>query len=529
MGKTTVALNLALQWAKEGLKVLLIDADPLSDIAAALDIGEEELVKVRRDIDLNHTLDDYKLPLFSGISLLFPHPAAEKGRNSKLRNYLQNRGLEEAKKQSDMLIMDLPAGIDDEENISFLPFAQGLLLVSNPDPLSHAAAGAYLKKMEEEKIDIPVLLWHNRYKGVEDPAFNPQDIIGNYNRNVPPERRLDPLHLRCEDIAQLPPDPALDLLAGEARLKPLLLRSMVFSTELLLDTYLQNRYPLDFLGAKSRKLLYSFLRRAPGITGKGELVQSAKELTLSFLEYLALCTASRGQDLPELSEEEEQPFLNLFSHLGQDKFYLQCRQSGMVLEEASEELLRKAAEFTRTGQNRGSSTGLDKAVVSVLMRTESERPSIPELRNPGGLLFFQYGLLKLFESPSVRKLVDDAVPRTDEGKRDRRTQIALLIRKSDSYHGKYLSLVKRLFPLTIKQINTMADTLELQGLLLRGRDGKVSSTAYASLTSSFLHEAVNSGLGIIIGFKHRPAAGALQTGAKRLLERMQDPSFSGGA
>jgi len=44
VGKTTTSANLALYYAKKGLKTALIDIDPLSDITSILDLTESESI-----------------------------------------------------------------------------------------------------------------------------------------------------------------------------------------------------------------------------------------------------------------------------------------------------------------------------------------------------------------------------------------------------------------------------------------------------------------------------------------------------
>jgi len=106
--------------------------------------------------------------------------------------------------------------------------------------------------------------------------------------------------------------------------------------------------------------------------------------------------------------------------------------------------------------------------------------------------------------------------------RDRHAQLSSIINHSDSYRQKYLSLIKRLFPLVLRQIQVVSSTFELQHLLLKAPDSKnkagLARDIYARLTSNFVHEAVNSGLGVLVSFQHRPASSAFQRAAHSLLD-----------
>ena len=106
---------------------------------------------------------------------------------------------------------------------------------------------------------------------------------------------------------------------------------------------------------------------------------------------------------------------------------------------------------------------------------------------------------------------------------DRHSQITSLVNRSDQYRKKYLALIRKLFPLVTRQLQVMSETFELQDLLFSsrktaGRKNRMSSEIYARLTSAFVHEALNSGLGILISFQHRPASAAFYQAAAALLK-----------
>jgi hypothetical protein len=69
-----------------------------------------------------------------------------------------------------------------------------------------------------------------------------------------------------------------------------------------------------------------------------------------------------------------------------------------------------------------------------------------------------------------------------------------------------------------RQVSTAAKTFGLKNLVFMDSNGKIIKSVYLKLTSSFIHEAINGGLGIIINFNYRPASAVFSKAAEELLK-----------
>ena len=214
VGKSVTSVNLAVCYAKMGMRTALCDLDPLSDTAVILDIKTPEEQSLKATDFVTASPEDFILPVLPRLDLLFPASKPEEGMGEVLRDLMFNRFARVLDERYDIIILDMPAGIGREENLEFLPFIDNLVVVTNPEPTSHVSAGGYIRAALDIHPHLVIHLWHNRYR--VDPAgtFNTRAVVDNYNRFVDEELRIRPSESGFIDAAFVPEDPSLNLLRG---------------------------------------------------------------------------------------------------------------------------------------------------------------------------------------------------------------------------------------------------------------------------------------------------------------------------
>ncbi|MEW5814995.1 MAG: AAA family ATPase [Spirochaetota bacterium] len=531
VGKTVTAVNLAIYFSRKKLKVALIDLDPLSDIAALLDLREPESVLEKKNPEnAADNLASFTINVFKNLDLLFPRQKLKKSDRQILFESIYSRFIAELYSQYDVLIFDLPAGIRHEDNIAYLRYVKHLVVVTNSEPSAHVSAGGYIKTILEMEPEINIYLWHNKYVALSGSGFNPRDVAGNYNRNAGAELMLSNKEiLKMRDIAFIPKDPSMDILEGNASVTMNVQRNMIDLLEFIQEERLKPALHETRLPPIAADLVRHFTAQVEKID---RLEDTLEELSV-YVMALSREAFEENRLKNKLSliqkvftQEEERRIRQFLKKSVEDRVRLFIFRLIRFLSRAIEAEEKAKRSFYIGGEvnsNRLIDSEISKLLI-VLNRTvgPSGNSNFSAMeKNAFCLFLFQFALYKLFQSPSVLRLINQFIPvrKTSRGMtvRDRNTQIRWIVEDDVGYRKKFYSLIKTFYPLVIRQINAICNTFNLRGLLFRNERQELNKDVYVKLISNFIHETVNSGLGVIAGFQYYPASIAFKRAAENLL------------
>nr|WP_223826263.1 MinD/ParA family protein [Spongiibacter pelagi] len=159
VGKTSVAINLAVAVAKSGRRVALLDADfGLANVDVMLGLRAERTIEQVLDGDCS--LRDIMLSGPAGVRII---PSASGARRLTRLNEFEQAGLirafDELSQQIDVLIVDTAAGIADAV-LRVVSASQEILLVLCDEPSSITDAYAMIKVLNQDfqKVRFRVLV-----------------------------------------------------------------------------------------------------------------------------------------------------------------------------------------------------------------------------------------------------------------------------------------------------------------------------------------------------------------------------------
>ena len=535
VGKTITATNLSICYAKKGYRTALIDLDPLSDVAALLDLVEAESAVEDQNLDFGKAdMGSFVTPVFKNLDLIFPAPKLKTVQRSALLEKIYQELPGELNSNYDLLIFDLPAGSEFEDNLVFLPFMGMILLVTNPEPTAHAAAGAYIKRAFDVYQDLTVHIWHNRFSPNTQTGFNPKDVVGNYNRNVSEELRIDQrITASLRDFAAVPEDPALNLLRGSPAADENVLRFLLDTLMFIHEERIAGLAAAT-ISNRSFELIKHFLGHHKTIENIDEYLEDIGRYLRLIAEVGVLAEEARkgksarsaqtGTSAQVFTPQEKSGFRGFLEKLNSDPLRQRVIRTMDLLETKLNRLEEKKSPF-----GAGTAVIPDKALdreLSALLVVINRMGSRNQLMlNQGGLLLFYFSLYKLFQSETVTDLIRSLVPSKKNRKgatvRDRHRQIQDLVEGNSEYKQRYLKLLKTLHPIVSKQIANIVKAFNLSGLLFRDGKGAIIRSAYVKLLTNFLHDTLYSGLSVVIGFPFRSAASAFQEGAEKILQALK--------
>jgi len=523
VGKTITACNLAIYYARKGMRVGLVDLDPLSDVAALLDLQESEQAitgGARVAIRSGGGIADYQMPVFKGLEILFPFQKLARGEAAGMLEKIYRLYLKEVDGLYDLLIFDMPAGMSYEDNLVYLPFMKRLVLVTNPEPTAHASAGAYVKEVQRLYPGTLINVWHNRYSSLVKDGFNPVDVAGNYNKFVGPAERLSSKEKDLlVDFAFIPEDPALDLLQGEPNPVLHVLSCMRDSLDHVHGRLLSNASRGLHVPRGVQEVLTLYAQRHPAI---GKPTEYLERFGSYLREVITAAVDPTGDDAgaTRFSPAEQRVLVTFLERIKGSAL----RRELVRLEGLLADRIRQLDMSRRVMAGAGAheqDKALDRELGRLLVTANRTARRSAIMRSHGTLLLFYFSLYKLYQSRTLMALIRGLIPRRRNQKgrmvRDRFQQIRTLVEGDPAYRARYLKTLQSLYQVLMRQLGGIADALGLPELLLRDSQSRINGKAYLKLLTAFLHETLYGGLSVIVGFDYRSTAVAFRDGAERLL------------
>ena len=526
VGKTTTAVNLAIYYAKNNQRVGLLDLDPLSDITTILDLGDSEDILTKQNFNIKEKgLNKYIINVFKNLDLIFPYSKLKKADSKSLFKKLYKQFAGKLSSNYDILIFDLPAGIIYEENLVYIKNIRNLIIVTNAEPSAHVSAGAYIKNVIELKLNTKMHLWHNKYTVIPGSGFNPRDVIGNYNKNVPEEVKLSTIP-DISDLAFIPNDRSLDLLQGNPSLSINIKRNIMDVLKIIHLERLQKLADNIKLSSHTFDLIKFFILNSANEDNVKDTIAKLGKFLINFLTNDRSCINNGNSRTPKIDEnniftkEQKKNLSEYFNKVFNDDIRktaitLQNKIEQAILEE--ENAKRPFFGLTVLHKDKTLDIEISKLLIDICNSINTENRLG---KKTGGLLLYYFSLYKLCQSDTIIKLLMNFIPMKKNVKgntvRDRHRQIRNLVDTNKQYKTEYFSIIKTLFPVISKQIITIVNTFGLHKLVFIDSNKKVNKVAYLKLFSNFIHDMVNSGLSVVVGFKYRPASIAFRKAAIKL-------------
>ena len=196
VGKTTTTVNLGVGLAREGYRVLLIDADPQGSLTVSLGIKNPDVLDSSLSTVMTAAIEDRQIPAETGIIKhdegvdLMPSNIELSGIETGLfnimsREYVLRNYINTVKQDYDYILIDCMPSLG-MMTINALVAADSLIIPSQPNFLSTKGLNLLLKSVNKVKRNINPNL---RIDGilltmVDNRTNNAKDIISTLRQSV---------------------------------------------------------------------------------------------------------------------------------------------------------------------------------------------------------------------------------------------------------------------------------------------------------------------------------------------------------
>jgi len=228
-----------------------------------------------------------------------------------------------------------------------------------------------------------------------------------------------------------------------------------------------------------------------------------------------------------LSDDERVRITECLDTVRKDKKLIDLRKAITVTKDALHSLENSSRQFYADLVPDKYNTVV-REVSAVISDAENIIPDGAAINIAGTVLFY-LAVFNLVKNEDYHNAMIDFLPmKTKKGgkqERDRNTQIKQLVERNMEYQKKFINLVKYLQLPLIGEIEKISSDLKLNKILFtEDKNGKtkINTAIYAKLLGNYLHDSLNSGVSIIIGFPYRTASMSFQKSAALVLGLLND-------
>ena len=221
-----------------------------------------------------------------------------------------------------------------------------------------------------------------------------------------------------------------------------------------------------------------------------------------------------------LGEEEKKNIETCLENIKTDKVLSIIRKLTILIDKTTDEL-ESSGRLFYSDITSDNSQNINRELAKLLSEIDNsiDRDEIARL---SGVLIFYLAVFKIIKQKKFQdklmKFIPDKKNSRNEKIRNRNKQIHNLVEKNDKYQKDFLALLKYFNTPVLNSIEEIAVSFDLKKTRLVNSDNSINKQAYIKLLSNFIHDSVNSGLSIIVGFPYRTTSINFQNGGDNLLK-----------